>query len=107
MNPVEFLSRSCEALGISLGAIIAGPGKGRKFSHYRYLIAALGIERWRMTAKALAQLDGRMPEAVSRWGSRGAEMRQESTEIREAYEKLDETLANSHRKEKGHPNRNR
>jgi REP element-mobilizing transposase RayT len=73
----------------------------------RYMIAALGIERWMMTAKALAQSVGRMPEAVSRWGSRGAEMRQESPEFREAYEKLDETLASYDREEKGHPNRNR
>ena len=60
------------------------------------MIAALGIERWGMTAKALAQLVGRMPDAVSRWGSRGAEMRQESAEFREAYEKLDEVLATRH-----------
>ncbi len=106
MNPTEFLSRSSEMLGTSLGGI-AGPGKGREISWKRYMIAALGIERWMMTAKGLAQSVGRMPEAVSRWGSRGAEMRQESPVFREAYEKLDETLASYHREEKGHPNRNR
>ena len=48
-----------------------------------------------------------MPEAVSRWGSRGAEMRQESEEFREAYEKLDETLATNHIEKKRHPNKDR
>ena len=66
-----------------------------------------GIERWVITAKALAQLVGRMPEAVSRWGSRGAEMRQESLEFREAYEKLDETLSATHKDKKRFPNKDR
>jgi hypothetical protein len=71
MDPAEFLSRSCELLETTTPAI-AAPGKGREISRERYLIAALGIERWGMTAKPLAGLVGRLPEAVSRWGSRGA-----------------------------------
>ena len=106
MSPAEFLSRSSALLGTTAGAI-AGPGKGREISRKRYIIAALGIERWGIPAKALARLVGRMPEAVSRWGSRGAEMRQESEEFRQAYEKLDETLATSHKKKKRHPNEDR
>ena len=92
MGPGEFLSRSCELLGTSPAAI-AGPGKGREISRKRYLIAALGIERWGMTARPLARLVGRLPEAVSRWGARGAEMRQESEEFRQAYDRLDGALA--------------
>ena len=106
MSPAEFLSRSSALLGTTTGAI-AGPGKGREISRKRYIIAALGIERWGIPAKAMAQLVGRMPEAVSRWGSRGAEMRQESEEFRQAYEKLDETLATNHMKKKRHPNKDR
>jgi hypothetical protein len=96
MDPAEFLSRSCERLG-TRAAAIAAPGKGREISRERYLIAALGIERWGMTAKPLAGLVGRLPEAVSRRGSRGAEMRQESEDFREAYEKLDRDLATHYR----------
>jgi len=97
MDPAEFLSGSCELLGTTAAAI-AGPGKGREVSRKRYLIAALGIERWGMTARPLAELVGRLPEAVSRWGGRGAEMRQESEEFREAYEKLDRDLATHHKR---------
>jgi hypothetical protein len=106
MSPADFLSRSSALLGTTAGAI-AGPGKDREISRERYIITALGIERWGIPAKALAQLVGRMPEAVSRWGSRGAEMRQESEEFREAYEKLDETLATNHLEKKRHPNKDR
>ena len=62
----------------------------------RYLIAALGIERWGIKAKSLARLVGRLPEAVSRWGSRGAEMRQQSEDFKESYENLDRRLATLH-----------
>jgi hypothetical protein len=72
----------------------------REISRERYLIAALGIERWGMTAEPLAGLVGRLPEAVSRWGSRGAEMRQESEDFREAYEKLDRDLATHYKRRK-------
>ncbi len=99
MDPAEFLSRSCELLGTTTAAI-AGPGKGREISRERYLIVALGIERWGMTAKPLAGLVGRLPEAVSRWGSRGAEMRQESENFREAYKKLDRDLATHYKRRK-------
>ena len=99
MDPEEFLSRACELLETTATAI-AAPGKGKEISRKRYLIAALGIERWGMTAKPLAELVGRLPEAVSRWGSRGAELRQESEEFREAYEKLDRDLVTRHKRRK-------
>jgi len=48
-----------------------------------------------MTARRLAELVGRLPETVSRWAIRGAEMRQESEELSEEYERLDRALAAS------------
>ena len=81
-------------------ATVAGPGKSRELSRQRYLIAALGIERWGLTAKPLAALVGRLPEAVSRWASRGADLRQESEAFSVAYEKLDQELAASQETEK-------
>jgi len=92
MEPDEFIKRCCEVLGVSLEEI-AGREKGRQISRTRYLIAALGIERWKMKAKPLAERLGRWPEAVSRWASRGAEMRLESDVFRADYERLDQTLA--------------
>jgi hypothetical protein len=53
-----------------------------------------------MTAKPLEGLLGRLPEAVSRWESRGAEMRQESEDFREAQEKLDGDLAKRYKRRK-------
>jgi len=92
MDSREFLLRSCELLDITM-ATLAGAGKGRELSRQRYLIAALGIERWGLTAKPLAEPVGRLPEAVSRWASRGAELRQESDAFSNAYERLDQQLA--------------
>ena len=67
--------------------------KGREISRKRYLIAALATKRWGLTAKQLGELLGRRCEAVSRWASRGAEMRMRSREFRREYEALDESLA--------------
>jgi REP element-mobilizing transposase RayT len=92
MEPDEFIKRCCAVLGVSLEEI-AGRGKGRKISQTRYLVAALGIERWEMKAKPLAGFLGRWPEAVSRWANRGAEMRMGSEVFRDAYERLDQNLA--------------
>jgi REP element-mobilizing transposase RayT len=94
LEPRDFLLRSCQLLDVTM-ATVAGSGKGRQPSRQRYLIAALGIERWGLTAKPLAELVGRLPEAVSRWANRGAHLRQESEAFSEAYERLDQQLAAS------------
>jgi len=93
MEPDTFVKRCCEILGVSPEEI-AGREKGREISRTRYLIAALGIERRGMRAKQFAELLGRWPEAVSRWASRGAEMRMGSGDFRDDYERLDQALAN-------------
>ncbi len=81
-------------------ATVAGPGKGRELNRQRYLIAALGIERWGLTAKPLAAQIGRLPEAVSRWASRCADLRQESEAFSSEYERLDQELAASQETER-------
>jgi len=93
MKPDTFVKRCCGILGVSPEEI-AGRGKGRQVSRTRYLIASLAIERWGIQAKQLAELLGRWPEAVSRWASRGAEMRMGSGEFRDDSERLDEALTN-------------
>jgi hypothetical protein len=61
---IEFLEilrarqRWYAVLDVSLDEI-AGRVKGREISRTRYLIAALGIERWEMKAKPLSELVGR------------------------------------------------
>jgi hypothetical protein len=56
-------------------------------------IDAVGIERWEVKAKPMAELLGRWPESVSRWASRGAEIRMGSDDFRADYERLDQILA--------------
>lgn len=88
----EFVGRCCSILSVPLDEL-AGRGKGTSISRKRYMIAALAIERWELTAKQLGELLGRWPEAVSRWASRGAEMRMKYHGFREEFEALDQALA--------------
>jgi hypothetical protein len=92
MTPYEFVTRCCSILDVSF-TVLTDRGKGRDISRMRYLIAALAIERWELTAKQLGELLGRWPEAVSRWAGRGAEMRMSSQDFRREYEALDQALA--------------
>lgn len=97
MAPDEFVARCCSILDVSF-EVLTGRGKGRDISRMRYLIAALAIERWELTAKQLGELLGRWPEAVSRWASRGAELRLSSKDFLQEYGALDQTLAGQGRK---------
>ena len=92
MDASESLDKSCKAIGTSVLAISA-PGKRREISRQRYLIAAVAIERWGISARALSELLERRPESISRWASRGSELRQQSEEFFNAYENLDRNLA--------------
>ena len=92
MAPDEFVARCCSILDVS-SELLVDRGKGREISRKRYLIAALAIERWELTAKQLGELLGRWPEAVSRWAGRGAEMRLSSRDFLQEYEALDQALA--------------
>jgi chromosomal replication initiation ATPase DnaA len=97
MAPDEFVARCCSILDVSF-EVLTGRRKGRNISRMRYLIAALAIERWELTAKQLGELLGRLPEAVSRWASRGSEIRLSSRDFLQEYEALDQTLAGQGRK---------
>ena len=99
LNARDFLERSCHVMATTPSEI-AAPGKRREISRLRYLITALAIERWGITAKSLSELLGRRPEAVSRWAYRGAEMRQEFEEFAAEYENLDRELASGRVKPK-------
>jgi REP element-mobilizing transposase RayT len=92
LGPREYLAAACGILNVN-PARVAGAGQDREISRLRYLIAAVGIERWGMQAKALGNEIGRRPEVVTRWAARGAEERLEDVEFKEAYEGLDRGLA--------------
>jgi REP element-mobilizing transposase RayT len=100
MEAAEFLQESCRLFGATTVEFVA-PGKKRSISRLRYLITTLAIERWGIRAKAIAELVGRRPEAVSRWASRGADLRQQSQEFASAYEALDRAVAAGRKRKLG------
>ena len=78
-------------LGIDFRAL-ARAGKGRVVSRLRYLVAAVGVERWGVATMALAETPGRRADSVTRWLHHGAERRQHDAVLRRAYDDLDEAL---------------
>lgn len=92
MEPREYLGEVCNLLEID-PVDLTGEGKSRALSRTRYLIAALGAERWGQPAKKLGELVGRRGDAVSRWVKRGSELRMTDERFREAYFALDRALA--------------
>jgi len=88
----EYLERSCELLGASLSRV-AGRSRDAETARLRFLIAGVGIERWRQRPAELARCLGRWPEAVGRWAQRAGQLRLEDQDFRDAYENLDERLS--------------
>jgi len=92
VGPEEFLEIACRELGCAV-AELARPGKGREASRLRYLVAALAVERWRLSASAIARRVGRRPDVVSRWVRRGAELRGSDPAFRDQLDELDQALS--------------
>jgi putative transposase len=92
IEAAEFVTLACETLGVAPEQW-QSVGKGRAASSARYLVAGLGIERWRLRAGELAALAGRRPEVVSRWAARAGELRATDETFGRRYEALDAALA--------------
>ena len=93
LTALEFLQRCCRQLEIH-PATLRAAGKGPALSRNRYLVAALAVERWGVSTKALAGSLGRRADVVTRWVRLGAELRQVDHTFRARYERLDTDLAN-------------
>jgi hypothetical protein len=100
LSAEDYLRRACLALGVE-PARVGGAGQDREVSRIRYLVAALGVERWGVRAKALGDLFGRRPEVVTRWVARGAERRQRDGKFLADYTELDKVLAAGLKGKKG------
>ncbi len=72
---------------------LEGSGQNLEICNVRYLVAALAVERWRMSTKSLADLVGRRADVVTRWVRRGTEIRLTDERYRERYEALDTAMA--------------
>lgn len=92
MAPDVFVAQACELLGQDV-EVLRGKGYSRAESKLRMLIATLGVERWRQTARGLGEVIGRRGDVVSRWVRRGAERRLNEGDFRNLYESLDIRLS--------------
>jgi len=92
MRTRAYLGEICRLLDI-YPMELGSEGKGRELSRPRYLMAALGVERWGQDAERLGEVVGRREDVVSRWVRRGSQIRETDEALREAYDKLDRALA--------------
>ena len=92
ISAAEFLERCARLLDIPVGRLAARQ-RDAATTRLRYLIAGVGIERWRQSPTALGKSLGRWPEAVGRWALRAGELRVTDETFEKAYESLDECLA--------------
>jgi hypothetical protein len=94
MRPRAYLGEICRLLDID-PMEPGSEGKGRELSRTRYLMAALGVERWGQDAKRLGEVVGRRGDVVSRWVRRGSQIRETDEAFRDAHDELDRALAAS------------
>jgi hypothetical protein len=92
LDPSDYLSRAATLLEVDPDEL-AGRGRLPAVVRQRELIAVLGVERYGVSVKALAELLGRPRVTVSTWVSRGAARRTASDSFREQVDELDRRLA--------------
>jgi hypothetical protein len=92
VSAAEFLERCAKLLDIPVGRL-AVRQRDAATTRLRYLVAGVGIERWRQSPTVLGECLGRWPEAVGRWALRAGELRVTNEAFSAAYESLDERLA--------------
>ena len=88
----RFLELCAKLLEVPL-ARLATRRKDAKTTRLHYLVAGVGIERWRQRPVELARCIGRWPEAVGRWAQRAGQLRTTDVRFRADYESLDTRLS--------------
>ncbi len=91
VNEDSFLKNVAKLLSFDLEQL-ASSRRGSALTHQRYLVAYVGIQRWRQSATKLAVLLGRHPDIISRWARKGAELRKQNDTFASEVEKLDLSL---------------
>lgn len=92
LEPADYLSKAAKLLGVEPDDL-ADKGRQPEIVTQRELIAVLGVERYGVSVKALADLLGRRRVTVSTWVSRGAAKRSSSDSFREKVDELDRRIA--------------
>ena len=88
----EYLQRGAEVLRID-PMELAGRGKMREVVRARELLAALGVERYGLRVKDLAEALGKHPVTVTGWVMRGVRQRNEDGQAAARFEELDTALS--------------
>jgi len=86
-----FLEAACSVLAVTPQQL-ASRSSERALTRLRFLVLALGVERWGQRTKQLADLLGRRADVASRWVRWGGERRQMEVGFRRDYETLDSSL---------------
>ena len=84
----EFVGRAADALGIDVEEL-RGRSKRRDLSRARELLAVLGVERYGLRVKDLAEFLGKHPVTVTGWVMRGVRRRVEDAETAARLDALD------------------
>ena len=92
LSPEAFLIRACGALGVEVERL-ASPRRDRATVRLRDLVALVGVERYRITTRALAEKLGQSPDHVSRWVGRGGRRKGDDSAFRQDITGLDRAVA--------------
>ncbi len=87
----EFVARVAGAIGVGVEEL-QGRGRGERLSRARELVAMLGVERWGIRVKDMAQVLGKHPVTVTGWVMRGVRRRVEDQEMARTLDRLDAML---------------
>lgn len=87
-----FLTRACSALAVEAERL-ASSRRDRPTVRLRDLVALVGVERYRIPTRALAEALGHNPDHVSRWIGRAGRRRSEDAAFREEVAELDRAVA--------------
>jgi REP element-mobilizing transposase RayT len=91
LDAEAFAESAVAAIGIGIEEI-RGRGKGREVSRARELLATLGVERYGLRVKDLAECLSKHPVTVTSWVMRGVRRRSEDPDTEAQLEALDRYL---------------
>jgi REP element-mobilizing transposase RayT len=92
LSPAEFLMRACRVLGVET-ITLGSPRRDRVTVRLRDLVALVGVERYRIPTRALAEGLGQSPDHVSRWVGRAGRRKADDDEFRDEIARLDAAVA--------------
>ena len=96
LSAAEYVEAAVDVMRIEM-AELAGRGRKPKTVRLRELLAVVGVERYGVSVKALAEEIGRSRTTVSSWVSRGAARRAEGKNFGKRLDEIDSRIAKRRR----------